>query len=202
MLVVGLTGGIGSGKSTVSAMLAGRGAVVVDADVISRQVVEPGAPAYRAVVERFGPEVVRADGTLDRGRLAEIVFADDGARADLNAIVHPAVAAAMDERMATEAHTDHVVVLEVPLLVESQSGRPHLAGVIVVDAPEATAVGRLVERRGMTEDDARARLAAQASREERLARADFVIDNTGDLDHLAGEVERCWAWIGRLPARS
>ncbi len=199
-MVVGLTGGIGSGKSTVSAMLAERGAVVVDADHLARQVVEPGLPAHRAVAERFGPDVVAADGTLRRDRLAAIVFADEGARADLEAIVHPAVQSAMEQRVAAEAGTDHVVVLEVPLLVESHTRRPWLAGVAVVDCPVETAVRRLVEHRGLLEEDARARVAAQATREERLERADFVIDNAAGLDHLAAEVERCWAWIEELRA--
>ena len=200
MVVVGLTGGIGAGKSTVSAMLADRGAVVVDADVVAREVVVPGGPAYDAVVDRFGPGVVAADGTLDRAGLAQVVFADGAARADLEAIVHPAVKAAMDERVAAEAGSGHVVVLDIPLLVESRAERHGLAGVVVVDCPVETAVRRLVERRGLAEDDARARVAAQASRAERLARADFVIDNAGDLTHLAAEVERCWAWIEGLRA--
>ncbi len=203
MLVVGLTGGIGSGKSTVSAMLAGRGAVVVDADAISRQVVEPGAPAYRAVVERFGPDVVRADGTLHRGRLADIVFADDGARADLNAIVHPAVRASMAERVAAAAGAPgRPVVLVIPLLVESDTDGLPLDGVVVVDCPVDVALDRLVRQRGMDEDDARARVAAQADREERLGRADFVIDNSGSRQQLHREVERCWRWIEGLAPRA
>ncbi len=198
MIVVGLTGGIGSGKSTVSGLLSDRGALVVDADVVARQVVEPGGPAYQPVVERFGREVVCPDGSLDRERLAEVVFADPGARADLNAIVHPAVRAVMGERVAGAGDEAAVVVLDIPLLVESRRSHEDLAGVIVVDCPVDVAVARLVEQRGMSEEAVRARVAAQASRQERLAKADFVIDNSGSLEHLAAEVERCWGWIQAL----
>ncbi|MDP8992625.1 MAG: dephospho-CoA kinase [Actinomycetota bacterium] len=198
MVVVGLTGGIGSGKSTVAAMLARRGAAVVDADVVAHEVVEPGGPAYGPVVDRFGPAVVRPDGSIDRERLAALVFADPGALSDLNAIVHPAVRAVMAERVEEMADQDRVVVLDIPLLVESRRSYPDLAGVVVVDCPVETAVWRLVEQRGMDEEAARVRLSAQASREERLAEADFVIDNAGPLDHLEAEVERCWAWIEGL----
>ena len=198
MLVVGLTGGIGSGKSTVSALLAQRGAVVLDADVFARQVVEPGAPAHAAVVERFGPGVLLADGRIDRPALAEVVFADPQARAELNAIIHPAVRDAMGRRLAEEAGSggDRIVVLDIPLLVES--GRDGMAGVIVVDCPEDVAVRRLVERRGMAAEDARRRVEAQADRPTRLARADLVIDNSGSMEHLEAEVNRAWAWITEL----
>ena len=199
MILVGLTGGIGSGKSTVSAMLASRGALVIDADQVAREVVEPGAPAHQAVIDRFGPGVVRPDGTLDRAGLASLVFDDPAARADLNAIVHPAVGAAMAERVRQEAGSGRVVVLDIPLLVESANpDRPAMAAVIVVDCPTEVALRRLVEGRGMSEDQVRARMAAQASREARLARADYVVDNSGALDDLAPEVDRCWAWIERL----
>ncbi len=200
-MVVGLTGGIGSGKSTVSAMLSERSALVVDADVVARQVVEPGGPAYQAVVDRFGPEVLGGDGALDRQRLADVVFADPGALSHLNAIVHPAVRAVMAELVAKAEPDAAVVVLDIPLLVESRRSYPDLAGVVVVDCPVDVAVRRVVAQRGMNEEAVRARISAQASREERLAQADFVIDNSGSLDHLAGEVERCWAWIEGL-ARS
>lgn len=194
--MVGLTGGIGSGKSTVSGMLAGRGAVVVDADVIARQVVEPGGPAYAGVVERFGPAVVRPDMTIDRAALAEVVFSDAEALADLNALTHPPVRALVADRLAAEAAGDAVVVLVVPLLVEG-GGYP-TAGVVVVDCPEEVAVRRLAEGRGMAEDAARRRLAAQASRSDRLAIADHVIDNAGTLDDLEAEVDRAWEWIQGL----
>jgi dephospho-CoA kinase len=197
--VVGLTGGIGSGKSTVSAMLIRRGAVVIDADVIAREVVEPGKEAYEEVVRRFGDSVKGPDGGLDRPALAAIVFADASARADLEAIVHPAVGAVLLERLAAEVGTDHVVVLDIPLLVEAGGRRRYpLAGVLVVDAPEDIALERLVVLRGMPEEAARARVAAQAAREERLRLADFVILNIGTLDELEEMVERAWEWIAGL----
>jgi dephospho-CoA kinase len=196
MLTVGLTGGIGSGKSTVSQMLAARGAVILDADVLAREVVEPATPAFDAIVERFGGAVVGPDGTLDRPALAAIVFRDDEARAALNAIVHPAVGLAMAERMQAHADTDDVLILDVPLLVESR--RPGMAGVIVVDCPEDVAVQRLVEHRGFDEEDARNRVAAQASREERKAIADVVIDNSGAINALEPQVDAAWQWIQSL----
>jgi dephospho-CoA kinase len=192
LLVVGLTGGIGSGKSTVSALLAERGAVIIDADAIHRENMAPGGRVHDAVLERFG--------TVDRPALAALVFNDPAALADLNALTHPAVGAVMAERLAEQAATDNVVVLDIPLLVESkrQSVYP-LAGVIVVDAPVEAAVRRLVDQRGMPEEDARARIANQATREERLAHADCVIDNGGSLAELRAQVDRCWDWIRSLP---
>ncbi|HWC38778.1 MAG TPA: dephospho-CoA kinase [Acidimicrobiales bacterium] len=202
MLVVGLTGGIGSGKSTVSGLLEERGAVVVDADRIAREVVAPGGPAYQAVIDRFGDEVVGEDGAIDRPALAKVVFADPAARADLEAITHPVVGAVMAERLTAQANTDNVVVLDVPLLVEGGRGRaglPHgVAAVVVVDTPTEVAVQRLVRDRGMKAGDVEARMAAQATREERLALADVVIDNSGNPDDLRREVDRAWAWIEDL----
>lgn len=200
MRVVGLTGGIGAGKSTVSAALAERGAVVVDADAITREVQQPGRPVFEAMVERFGPGIVAADGTLDRQAVADLVFPDPAALADLNELVHPAVGASIAERLAEQVGTDHVVILDVPLLVES--GRDDMTGIIVVDVDPETAVRRLVEHRGFTEADARARISRQANREERLARADLVIDNDGDLAALAPQIEACWVWIQSLPDAS
>jgi dephospho-CoA kinase len=197
MRVVGLTGGIGAGKSTVSAALAEKGAVVIDADAITREVQEPGTPVFEAMVERFGPGIVAADGRLDRQAVADIVFPDPAALADLNAIVHPAVGATLADRLAAQVGTDHVVILDVPLLVES--GRDDMAGTIVVDVEPDTAVARLVEHRGFSEADARARISRQVNREERLAKADFVIDNEGGLDALIPQIEACWAWISSLP---
>jgi dephospho-CoA kinase len=190
VLLVGLTGGIGSGKSTVSALLAERGAVVIDADAITRELQRPDEPVFEAMVERFGPTVVATDGTLDRQAVADLVFSDPAALADLNAIVHPAVGAEIARRLEAEAGSDHVVVLDVPLLVES--GRSDHAALVVVDVDPDTAVRRLVEQRGMREDDVRARMARQVSRQERLARADHVLDNTGTLDALRDQVDDLW----------
>ena len=199
MLVVGLTGGIGSGKSTVSSLLAAKGAVIVDADEVVREQQRPGTPVFDAMVERFGPGIVAADGTLDRAAVADIVFADPQALADLNNIVHPAVGAAIARRMEELAATDAVVVLDVPLLVEASRGYP-LAGLIVVDVDPDIAVERLVMQRGMTEEDARSRMSRQASREERRARADVVIDNRGTPSDLARQVDAVWDWLERLRA--
>ena len=201
MLVIGLTGGIGSGKSTVSALLAAKGAVVVDADAITRELQEPGTPTFAAMVERFGEGIVAPDGTLDRAAVADLVFTDPDALADLNHIVHPAVGAEIAGRMRALAEGDDVVVLDVPLLVESARGYP-VAGLIVVDVDPEVAVGRLVGQRGMREDDVRARMARQASREQRLARADRVIDNSGDLGDLARQVDEAWEWVGGLRERA
>lgn len=197
MLVIGLTGGIGSGKSTVSALLAEKGAVVVDADAIVRELQQPGTPVFAAMVDRFGEGIVAADGSLDRAAVADLVFDDPAALADLNAIVHPAVGAEIAARMAALGETDEVVVLDVPLLVESSRPYP-VAGLLVVDVDPEVAVERLVAQRGMREADVRARMARQASRDERLARADRVIDNSGTLDDLRAQVDDAWAWIEGL----
>jgi dephospho-CoA kinase len=198
VLVIGLTGGIGSGKSTVSAMLAAKGAVVVDADAIVRDVQRPGTPVFAAMVERFGPGIVTADGALDREAVADLVFGEPDALADLNAIVHPAVGAEIARRMQELAETGHVVVLDVPLMVESRNAYP-VAGLLVVDVDPEVALRRVVEQRGMREEDVRARMARQASREQRLARADRVIDNSGTLDDLRAQVDDAWAWVAGLP---
>ena len=198
MLVIGLTGGIGSGKSTVSALLAAKGAVVVDADAIVRDVQRPGTPVFAAMVERFGPGIVAADGTLDREAVADRVFGDPDALAALNAIVHPAVGAEIARRMQELATTDAVVVLDVPLMVESRNAYP-VAGLLVVDVDPEVALRRVVEQRGMREDDVRARMGRQATREQRLARADRVIDNSGTLDDLRAQVDAAWDWVTGLP---
>ncbi len=195
MLSLGLTGGIGSGKSTVSAMLEERGAVVVDADRIVRALQEPGEPVFEAMVEAFGAGIVAQDGTLDRQAVADIVFDDDEALKTLNGIVHPAVGAAIAERLVELAETDEVVILDIPLLVES--GRDDMAAVIVVDVDPDLAVERLVEHRGFSEEDARSRMSRQVSREDRLAKADVVVDNSGSLDHLRAQVDDLW---GRIQA--
>jgi dephospho-CoA kinase len=197
VLVLGLTGGIGAGKSTVAALFAEKGAVVVDADAITRELQQPGQPVFDAIVERFGRGVVTADGALDRPALAAIVFADEGAKKELEAIVHPAVGVEMLNRMQAVVDTNTVVIYDVPLLVES--ARRGYAAVVVVDVDVDVAVRRLVEQRGMTEADARARIANQASREDRLAVADQVIDNSGTREDLRRRVDEVWAWIEQLP---
>jgi dephospho-CoA kinase len=194
VLVLGLTGGIGSGKSTVSALLEERGAVVIDADRIVRELQQPGEPVFEAMVEAFGSGIVGADGALDRQAVADIVFADEEKLAILNGIVHPAVGARMAEQLAALAQTDRVVVLDVPLLVEGK-GRYETAATIVVDVDPEIAVQRLVEHRGFDRDDALARIARQASREERLAVADVVIDNAGPVEDLRAQVGQLWARI-------
>jgi dephospho-CoA kinase len=190
MVEVGLTGGIGSGKSEVARLLASYGAVVIDADLIAREVVEPGTAGLAKLVEEFGAGILRPDGSLDRERLADRVFGDEEARRRLNAIVHPLVGRRTAELKA-RVPPDAVVVYDVPLLVES--GLQSLYDlVVVVDAPAETQVARLVAGRGMSESAARARIAAQAGREERLAAADVVIDNSGSLDELEAQVRELW----------
>jgi dephospho-CoA kinase len=189
VLTIGLTGGIGSGKSTVSALLAERGAVVVDADRIAREVLEPGTPGLASVVTEFGSTVLTPDGALDRAALAAIVFSDDDARRRLDALVHPLVRRRSAELVAA-APPDAVVVNDVPLLVETgQAGSYDL--VLVVEADVETRVARLIGR-GLTEADARARIAAQATDEQRRAVADVVLDNAGTPEQLAAQVERFW----------
>lgn len=197
MLLIGLTGGIGSGKSTVSSLLAANGAVILDADAITRSLQVPGTAVFDAMVERFGPGIIAEDGSLDRAAVAAIVFADEQAKRDLEGIVHPAVGAEMLTRLQALADVDTVVIYDVPLLVES--GRKGYAAVIVVDIDPELAVARLVEHRGMAEADARARIANQAAREERLAVADLVIDNSGTRAQLQKQVDEAWAWIRTLP---
>lgn len=197
VILVGLTGGIGSGKSTVSALLAERGAVIVDADAITRQVQQPGSPVLEELAERFGSEVIAADGSLIRPALAAIAFGDPEALKDLNAIVHPAVRTEMNRQVAEQAGTDRVVVLDIPLLAENP--RKGLQGVIVVDVPVEVQVERLVRYRGFDEDDARARIGRQATREQRAALADVIIDNSGDIDALTEQLDRAWVWLTGLP---
>lgn len=199
MLVIGLTGGIGSGKSTVARLLVELGAVLVDADQVARQVVEPGSPVLAALAERFGPDVLDA-GRLDRAALAAVAFADEGARRDLERITHPAIREEMLRQVEAAAAADPgaVVVLDVPLLAEVGRHRYPVDGVLVVEAPVDQVIRRLTDGRGWAEQDAVARMAAQASTEDRRAIADEVIDNSGDLDQLRSEVERAWAWIQSL----
>ena len=190
MLRVGLTGGIGSGKSAVSELLAAHGAIVIDYDVLAREAVEPGSPGLQAIVERFGSEVIAPDGTLDRPALAAIVFADPEALTALNGITHPAIWQLAAAREA-EAGPDAIVVHDNPLLVEMGAAQ-HCDVVVVVDVPEDVQIARLVSSRGMPESDARARIATQASRQQRTGAADLVIDNTGSLDELAVIVGGTW----------
>lgn len=190
MLSVGLTGGIGAGKSEVSRLLAGLGAVIVDADQIAREVVEPGTEGHAAVVAEFGEGVLLPDGAIDRPALGRVVFADPERLAALNAIVHPLVGerSAQLQRAAPE---DAVIIHDVPLLVENGLA-PLYDLVVVVDADPRTQLDRLVRLRGMDEQEARSRMAAQATREQRLAAADLVIDNDGPLEDLEARVRRVW----------
>jgi len=193
VILVGLTGGIGSGKSTVSAALAERGALVVDADAIVHELQSPGQPVLAAMVERFGDGILRDDATLDRAAVAAVVFRDADALKDLGEIVHPAVRHEIATRVLEQVELDNVVVLDIPLLAES--GWEGIVGSIVVDLDPEVAIARLVEHRGFDEADARARIANQASRQDRLATAGFVIDNSGDLPDLEPQIDAAWKWI-------
>ncbi|MFI5743309.1 dephospho-CoA kinase [Streptomyces anulatus] len=198
MLKVGLTGGIGAGKSEVSRLLVKYGAVLIDSDRIAREVVEPGTPGLAAVVEEFGPGVLTAEGTLDRPALGALVFADAGRLAALNAIVHPLVGARAAE-LERAAPEDAVVVHDVPLLTENGLA-PLYDLVVVVDATAGTQLERLVRLRGMTESDARARMAAQATRDRRRAVADLIVDNDGPLEALEPQVRTVWDELVRRAA--
>ncbi len=191
MLLVGLTGGIGSGKSTVAALLAEHGGVIVDADLIARQVVEPGTPALAALVERFGEKILNQQGELDRANLAELAFASDSARSDLEAITHPAINAEFSRQMSA-APVDAIVICDVPLLTESDQARNRgYPAVIVVEAPLELRLDRLAER-GVARADAQRRIAAQATDEERRQLATVVVDNSGDRETLAQRVNEVW----------
>lgn len=199
-VAVGCTGGIGSGKSTVSRVLARNGAIVLDADAMARDALAPGTAAARSVRERFGDAVLGDDGALDRQRLAAVVFADRDARSVLEEIVHPVVHAATAAAIERARLAGGVVVLDSPLLVETDGRRRYdLDAVLVVDAPEEMVVERLVRDRAMSAADVRARLAAQATRGERVRAADYVIVNVGSLDELVAMAEEAWRWIARLP---
>jgi len=190
-MLVGLTGGIGSGKSLVAELLAAHGATIIDADVLAREAVAPGTPGLAQVRERFGTGVLRPDGSLDRAALGRIVFGDPLARRDLEAIIHPAVRARA-AALAAAAPEGAVVVQVIPLLVETgQQG--HFDQVVVVDVEPEVQLSRIVRRDGLSEAEARARLRAQASREARLAAAHVVLRNNGNRDDLAAAVDRLWA---------
>lgn len=197
MILVGLTGGIGSGKSTVSAMLAQHGAVIIDGDRIARELQQPGTPVLAKIVERFGAHVLNERGELDRATLAAIVFPDQNALTDLNNIVHPALAEEITRRIDVERNSDHVVVLDMPLLAENP--RRGLGGVIVVDVDQRVARERLIHLRDMNGEDVDARMSRQATRETRNSIADRIIDNSFDRKHLREEVDRTWKWICALP---
>lgn len=198
MLLVALTGGIGAGKSSVSARLVQRGAVLVDADEVVKQLQAIGNKVYRDMVDRWGDGILQDDGNLNRQAIADIVFNDEAELEALNKMVHPAVRAEMARQVEELGETDKVVILDIPLLEEGGAQKRGAKATIVVDCPVEVAVERLVEHRGFSRADAEARIAAQATREERLALADFVVDNGGDLAGLEAEVDRCWAWLEDL----
>jgi dephospho-CoA kinase len=201
MLLVGLTGGIGAGKSTVAELLAARGATIVDADVVARAVVEPGQPGLAQLVEHFGPGVLGADGRLDRPALAQVAFVDEESRKALEAITHPAINAEFARRIS-EAPADAIVICDVPLLAESEQARARgYTLVIVVEAPREVRLERL-EGRGLSRADAEARMAAQATDEQRRALATHVVDNGGDRAHLEAQVDAIWTDLEAHLAKS
>jgi dephospho-CoA kinase len=195
VFVVGLTGGVGSGKSTAAGLLTLHGAFLIDADQVAREVVEPKSPGLAAIVDNFGSEFVTRGGELDRRKMADLVFSDDGSRAALNEIVHPLVREHIEADLEAIASSDadRIIVLMVPLLVEA--GTYPSDAVIVVDCDPDIAIRRLVEQRGWSASEAEARMRAQVSRKERLLQADYVIDNSGPIEDLGHEVARAWDWI-------
>jgi dephospho-CoA kinase len=199
MKLVGLGGGIGSGKSSTSELLAQRGAVIVDADRIARLVVEPGhqSGALVKLVEHFGSQILASDGTLNRQKLAEKAFGDPEAVQALNAITHPAIGREIEAQIAVHQGTSAIVVLDAPLLFDRD--RPGMVGKVLVDVDEEIAIARLVSWRGFDESDARRRVSAQMSRADRQAKADLIIDNSGTMAELSKQVERVWIWMQSLP---
>jgi dephospho-CoA kinase len=199
MKAIALTGSIGSGKSTVSDELGARGAVIIDGDLVSRELQQPGEPVFIAMVDLFGPGIVADDGTLDRQAVADIVFPDPEQLARLTAITEPAIKTAIIDRINSYDGTDHVVVVDAAIITtRHQYGEQ---ATIVVDTPVDIAVARVVAQRGMNEDDVRARMARQISRDERVAIADFVIDNSGTAADLGRRIGEAWDWIQSLPPR-
>ena len=196
MILIGLTGGIGCGKSEVSRLLQKRGAVVIDADLIVRELQQPGQEIFVRMVKMLGDKVVASDGSLDRAAVANEVFKDAELLKKLNLLIHPVVRRVMNERVESYQETNEVVVLDIPLLVENP--REGLDGVLVVDLDPNVAVERIVEQRNMSIDDAKARVSRQSTREQRLAIADHVIDNSGDRGALANQVDIAWSWIKSL----
>ena len=204
MIEIALTGGIGSGKSTVADAFVDRGALLIDADRIVRELQEPGQRVFEAMVQRWGAAIVAEDGTLNRGAVAEIVFNDADELKALGEIVHPALYNEIERRRGLNSGTDAVVVLDLPLLVGADGISiadqfEEIAGIVVVDADPDLTVERLVANRGFVEADARARIANQASSEDRIAVADWVIDNSGNLAALERNIDRAWEWITTLP---
>ena len=197
MILLGLTGGIGSGKSSVAQLLSARGAIVIDSDAIAREIQVSGSPLLAQLVERFG-DVLNEDGSLNRAQLASIVFPSPENVKALNAIMHPAIGKEMSRRLDEQRKTDNVVVLDIPLLVENP--RKGLSGVLVVDVDTELAVERVVKHRGMDADDVRARISRQSTREQRIAIADRIIDNSGSLEELERQVEDAWQWAQELQA--
>ncbi len=195
MFGLGLTGGIGSGKTSVTDRLCARGAQLVDADLIVHELQRPGGAAFQPIIDRFGEEVRASDGTLDRPAIARLVFNDPAALGDLNGIVWPLVSATMAERRDELKATDRVVVFSIPLMRPEHRTALELQAIVVVDCPIEVAVARLVASRGMERADAEARVRNQVSREDRLAMADFVLDNSSTVAHLDDEVARLWAWV-------
>ena len=196
MILIGLTGGIGCGKSEVSRLLEKRGAIIVDADLIVRELQQPGGEIFLRMVEMFGEKVLATDGSLNRAAVANEVFKDADLLKKLNSLIHPVVRRVMNERVESHRATDKIVILDIPLLVENP--REGLDGVLVVDLDPQTAIERIVSQRNMSIDDAKARVSAQSSREQRLAIADHVVDNSGDRDALAIQVDVAWSWITSL----
>ena len=201
MFSIGLTGGIGSGKSAVADLLVDRGAWLIDADVVAREVVEPGGPAYEPLVKRFGDGILTTERTIDRQALADVAFSTPEALADLNAITHPAIGIEMIERQQALSESDALVILAIPLLRAIHRETMVIDRVVVIDCPTEVAVERLITHRSFSETDARARIAAQITREERTAEADYVLRNDAGLDQLAVEVDRLWEWIGAVRPR-
>ena len=197
MILLGLTGGIGSGKSSVAQLLSARGAIVIDSDAIAREMQAAGSPLLAQLVERFG-DVLNEDGSLNRAQLASIVFPSPENVKALNAIMHPAIGKEMSRRLDEQRTTNNLVVLDIPLLVENP--RKGLSGVLVVDIDTELAVERVVKHRGMDADDVRARISRQSTREQRVAIADRIIDNSGSLEDLERQVEDAWHWARQLPA--
>jgi dephospho-CoA kinase len=196
MKLIGLTGAIGSGKSSVSALFARKGAIIIDGDGIAKQLQQKGSPTLQKLVDGFG-DILLDSGELDRAKVANLVFSDAGMLKRLNAIMHPAIGLEILRQIELNIATDNVVVLDMPLLVENP--RDGMSGLVVVDVDPEVAISRLVQFRNMNEEDARRRMASQASREERLKAADRVIDNSGSPDALNSQVDEVWDWFATLP---